>query len=165
MVYAGEDVLDVGLSPLGGDILIPYSPFDFWIVDAINEVIIKPIAKAYLIGWIGTEITLFLAMSGGPVGFAIGLGITILAKEVLFQLTLADPEGLKGSFVGALFSWAYGFLANLAQVAHLGITTLSEFLKITELNFWKLVYKFIYIPISMIYLIRIISRLVELGAW
>ncbi|MCW3980563.1 MAG: hypothetical protein NWF11_03715 [Candidatus Bathyarchaeota archaeon] len=165
MVYDGTDVLDVGLSPLGGDSITPYPPFDSWIIDAIGEVIISPVAKAYLIGWIGAEITLFLAMHGGPVGFAIGLGATILMKEALFQLASADTGGLKGSFVGALFSWAYGSITTMAQVAHLGITTLSEFFKISELDFWRLVYKSIYVFINMFYLIRIILKLVELGGW
>ena len=103
-------------------------------------------------------------MAGGE-GFAIGLGVTILIKEALFQLASADTGGLKGSFVGALFSWAYGSITTMAQVAHLGITTLSEFFKISELDFWRLVYKSIYVFINMFYLIRIILKLVELGGW
>jgi hypothetical protein len=163
MVYADADILDVGLSPLGGDIVIPYPPLDSWILDAINEIIIEPIAQTYLIGWLASEITLFLAMYAGPAGFVGGLLISLGTKELLFRT--ASNSGLKGAFVGALFSWAYGFLATLAQVSHLGVATLSEFLGISELNFWKLLYKFIYVPVNMVYLIRMIFRLIEAGIW
>jgi len=92
-----------------------------------------------------------------------GLLISLGVKELLF-LTASDSS-LKGAFVGALFSWGYGFLATLKQIINSGITALSDFLKISELNFWKLLYKFVYIPINMIYLVRIILRLVEVGVW
>lgn len=104
LVYNGNDILDVGLSPIGGDEVNIYSPFDSWLADAINEIIITPIAKAYLIGWIATEITLFLAMQWGLPGFLTGLGISLVIKEAL--LMSASDSGLKGAFVGALFAWA-----------------------------------------------------------
>jgi hypothetical protein len=155
----------VGLSPLGGDTIVALSPFDDWLVEAFNEIVNEPIAKAYLTGWIGCEIALFLAMHGGHPGFVIGLSASIIAKEVLFQLASTDSTGLWGSFVGALFSWAYGFLATLAQLARLGIATLADFLEISgKLDYWKLFFKFIYIPRNIFYLIRTIDRLVELDA-
>jgi len=63
------------------------------------------------------------------------------------------------------FPWAYDFPATFEQIAHLGITTLSEFLKISGPNFWKPIFKFTYIPMNMIYLIRTILRLVDMGVW
>jgi hypothetical protein len=60
---------------------------------------------------------------------------------------------------------AYGFISFLGDLARLGITTLSDFLKIGELNFWRLLFKFIYVPISICFLIGIIVRVVELGGW
>lgn len=153
------------MSILGCDIVSMSSLFGSWLEDAVKDLVVYPIVKAYLIGWIATEATLFAAMYAGPFGFVVGLAGTIIAKEVLFQLASADPRNLKGAFVGALFSWAYGFLATLKQVANLAIAALSEFLNISELNFWKLLYKFIYIPINVIYLVRIILRLVEVGMW
>lgn len=58
-----------------------------------------------------------------------------------------------------------GFISILKQIVNLGMTALSDFLKISELNLWKLAFKFIYIPINMIYLIRITFRLVAVGVW
>jgi hypothetical protein len=163
LVYNGNAILDVGLSPIGGDEVNIYSPFDSWLADAINEIIITPIAKAYLIGWIATEIAVYAGMYAGPVGFALVLVSSIGLKEALFMS--ASDSGLKGAFVGALFAWAYGSISILKQIVNLGITALSDFLKISELNLWKLAFKFIYIPINMIYLIRIIFRLVAVGVW
>jgi hypothetical protein len=163
LVYNGNDILEAGLSPIGGDEVNIYSPFDSWLADAINEIIITPIAKAYLIGWIATEIAVYAGMYAGPAGFALALVSSIGLKEVLFMS--ASDSGLKGAFVGALFSWAYGFISTLKQIVNLGITVLSDFLKISELNLWKLAFKFVYIPINIIYLIRIIFRLVAVGSW
>jgi hypothetical protein len=72
---------------------------------------------------------------------------------------------LKGAFVAACFSWAYGYITALKQVGNLGISCLSDFLQISELNSWRLAFKFIYVPIMMIFLISIILRVVELGGW
>lgn len=162
-VVANESVLDVGLSPLGCDILSISSQFGSWLDDAIRDLIIYPIVKAYLIGWIASEITLFAAMYYGLPGFLAGLGLSLVIKEALFMS--ASDSGLKGAFVGALFSLAYGFLSALKKVVDIGITTLSAFLEVSKLNLWKLLFKFIYVPINMIYLIRIIFRLVAVGVW
>lgn len=165
MVFDGEDILDVGLSPLGCDLVVPYQPFDSWINDAINEVIVKPIAKALFIGWIMSEIAVFAGMHLGPVGFAAVLVGSVISKGLLLLSTLDSVEGLKGSFVGTCFSWAYGFITALKEVVGLGIACLTDFLKIGELSFWKLVFKFIYIPLNMYFLMRIVFRVVELGGW
>jgi hypothetical protein len=71
----------------------------------------------------------------GPWGFAATFVGSIIAKELLFRM--ASDSGLKGSFVGALFSWAYGFITAMKQVVALGITCISEFLKASDVNFWK----------------------------
>jgi hypothetical protein len=166
LVYNGIDVLDVGLSPLGGDEIITYSHFDSWLADAINEIIISPIAQALFIGWIGTEAIAYVGMYLGPAGFLGGLSISLGIKELLFQTT--SDSGLKGAFVGACFSYAYGFITTLKKVVDLAIEGVSQLLNLLEadvLNFWKLIFKFIHIPINMIYLIRIIFRLVAAGLW
>lgn len=163
LVYNGNDILDVGLSPIGGDDISSSSMFDTWLEDAIKDLIVYPIVKAYLTGWIASEITLFIAMQWGLPGFLTGLGISLVIKEAL--LMSASDSGLKGAFIGALFTWAYGFLLALKEIANIGITALSEFMEVSKLNFWKLLYKFVYIPINMIYLVRIIFRLVAVGIW
>jgi hypothetical protein len=68
-VVANEDVLDVGLSILGCDIVSMSSLFGSWLEDAVKDLIIYPIVKAYFIGWILSEITLFAATYAGPFGF------------------------------------------------------------------------------------------------
>lgn len=130
--------MDAGLSPLGYDEIIAIPQINSWITDAINVIIMKPIALACFIGWIGTEVAVFAGMYAGPVGFAIAFGASIFVKYALLRMNWDSGESLKGSFVGALFSWAYGFLATLNQIINLGITALSSFLKISDLNFWKL---------------------------
>jgi hypothetical protein len=164
-VYNGNDVLDVGLSPLGGDEIIIYSPFDSWLADAINEIVYAPIAKALFISWITSEIAVYVGMYAGPVGFLLVLAGSIVMKYVLLRATWDSSEGLKGAFVAACFSWAYGLITALKQVVNLGISCLSDFLQISELNLWRLAFKFIYVPINMIFLISIVFRVVELGGW
>jgi hypothetical protein len=161
----GEDIMDVGLSPIGSDKIIIYQHLESWIADAINELIVNPIAKAYCAGWILTEIALFLAMKLGPVGFAIGLAVSIGFKIGFLWTAWNSVEGLKGSFVGTLFSWAYGFITALKRVVDLGIEGISDFLQLGGLDFWKLLLKFIYIPLNMIFLVEMILRVVELGGW
>ncbi|MEM2995427.1 MAG: hypothetical protein QXI91_05380, partial [Candidatus Bathyarchaeia archaeon] len=157
---------DAGLSPIGGDDIRIHSPFDNWLNDAINEIIISPIARAYCIGYLSTEVAVYAGMYLGLPGFLIVLAGSIGLKEYLFQTACAS--GLKGAFVGAIFSFAYGFITTLKKVVELGIAEVSQLLNLLkndELNFWRLIFKFIYIPINMIYLIRIIFRLIDAGVW
>jgi len=168
MVYNGQDILEIGLSPIGGDDIIPSSTFNDWLNDAINDLIAYPIVKAYLIGFITGEIAACAGMYGGPPGFIAGLALSLAIKAGLLLATWDSAEGLKGAFVGAVFSLAYGFITTLKKVVDLGITAISELLnllKVSELNFWRLIFKFIHIPINMYFLIRIIFRIVELGDW
>lgn len=165
-VLHAEVLLNVGLSPLGSDSVVIAPRVGSWIADAINEVIINPITKAYLAGWIMTEIAVFAGMNlGGALGFTGTFALSIGVKLGLLAITWGSSNGLKGSFFGALFSWAHGFITFLKEVVDLGITSLTDFLKISDLCFWKLLFKFLYISINIIFLIRIILRTVELGGW
>jgi hypothetical protein len=161
----GQDLLDVGLSVLWSDVVIVYPRLQSWIADAINTVIISPIAKALLIGWITTEVAVYMAMQFGPGVFALALITSIALKFTMLGLSWDDRSGLKGAFVGALFSWAYGLTTSLKSLVDLGISCLNDFLKLDAANLWKLVYKFIYIPVNLAFLIAIIVHSVEIGGW
>ena len=158
-------MLDVGLSVLWSDVVIVYPRLQSWIAGAINTVIIKPIATAYLVSWILTEVAVQAGMWGGASGFTIALLASIGLKLALLGMSWDSAESLKGSFVGNLFSWAYGFIDTLKRIADLGIKDLKDFLALSGANFWRLLYKFIWIPLNMIFLVNIVQRVVTLGGW
>jgi len=162
----GEDLLDIGLSILPcGDIVVVYSKLKSWIADAINTIIIRSIATAYFTSWVLTEIALQASMFLGWIGFTIGFLISLGVKTTLLSTAWNSAESLKGSFVGTLFSWGYGLISTMKTVVDLAIACLTDFLALSNANFWNLLYKFIWIPLNAIFLIGIITRVVELGGW
>jgi hypothetical protein len=154
-----EDVLDIGLAALGSDIVAPEPIFDSWINDFMNAIL-----KAYAIGWITTEIAVLVAMEFGPPVFLVAFLGSVAFKGGLLASAWNSVQDLKSSFIGAWASLIIGMI-GVIHMLHSGIISLAFGLikTVTQLDFWRFIYKFAYVPINMIFLILTINRLAELG--
>jgi hypothetical protein len=154
-----EDVLDIGLALLGSDIAVPKSIFDSWVNDFIGAIV-----SAYVIGWATAEIATLAAMQFGPQAFLVMFIGSVIAKAALLSLAWDSVQDLKNSFIGAWTSLIIG-MVGVVHMLHSSIVSLAFGLieAASELDFWKFIYKFIYVPINMIFLMLIINRLSQLG--
>ncbi|HDN05902.1 MAG TPA: hypothetical protein ENF90_02760 [Candidatus Bathyarchaeota archaeon] len=158
-VFNGEDVLDVGLAPLGCDVVVPYPIFDSWITDFINTIL-----KAYTIGWITTDIAVLAAMWYGPQAFAAAFISSVILKAVLLGAAWNSVQDLRSAFIGTWVSLILGTVGTV-KMLHSGLVSLAfGFLEAaSKVDLWKFIYKFVYIPINMVFLMLTLNRLSELG--
>lgn len=157
--YDGEDVLDTGLAPLGFDVVVPSPRFDTWINDFL-----RTIANAVVIGYVSSEITVLAAMWYGPQAFAVTLLASIVVKVGLLFANWDSVQGLRSAFIGGWVSLILGTVGTI-KMLHSGIVSLAYGFIWTASNvdYWKFIYKFIYIPINVALLLMTLNRLDELG--
>ena len=159
LAFDAKDVLDVGLSLIGDDIIVPYNSFFTWLNNFIG-VFAKPIAISY----IATEVAVWAAMNFGPPAFAISLLASIGIKAVLLYLAWNYVDDLKSAFIGAWVSMILGAV-GVIKMLHSGLVSLAcGFLTaVKAVAFWKFLYRFIYIPVNLLFLILTLNRLSALG--
>lgn len=159
IVLEAGTVLDIGLTPLGCDVINQSPTFNSWINDFINAIL-----KAYVIGWITTEAAVWAAMWCGPPAFLVAFLGSVAFKSGLLASAWNSVQDLKSSFIGAWASLILG-MVGVVRMLHSGIVSLAfGFLEVaSKVDFWKFIYKFVYVPINMIFLMLIINRLSQLG--
>jgi len=157
--YNGEDILDVGIAPLGNDIVNPSPRFDSWI-----DNFVKAVARSYAIGMIAAEIAVFVAMQFGPQAFAIALLASVIVKGILLVSAWNSAQALQSSFVGTFISLILGVVGAVRMIDSALLSLASSFLTAaSSTNWWKFLYKLIYIPINLAFMLVILSRLNELA--
>ena len=158
-VFNGEDVLDVGLAPLGYDVIVTYPKFD----SCINK-FIEAIAKAVVIGYVTAEIAVLVAMQFGPQAFVITFLASIAAKLGMLFAGWNSIEDMKSTFIGAWISLILGTVGTIKMLASGVISFVGSFIKVaSEVDFWKFLYKFINIPVNLAFLMFALDRLIKLG--
>jgi hypothetical protein len=157
--YDGQDVLDIGLAPIGFDVAIPSSRFNSWINDFL-----RTIANAVVIGYVSSEIAVLAAMWYGPQAFAITLLASTVVKLGLLCANWDSVQGLRSAFIGGWVSLILGTVGTI-RMLHSGIISLAfGFIEAaSKVDYWKFIYKFICIPINVALLLMTLNRLNELG--
>lgn len=90
----------------------------------------------------------------GSVAFKL---ITILA-------VWNSTQDMKSTFIGAWVSLILGTIGTI-RMLHSGLISLASgfITAASAVDFWKFLYKFIYIPINLAFLLTMLNRLNDLG--
>lgn len=108
--------------------------------------------------------TVLAAMQFGPQAFAITFLLSVAAKGGLLALSWDSVEGLKGIFLGAWISLILGTIGTIKMLQSGVISLAFGFLEAaSKVDFWKFIYKFLYIPTNMVFLLLTLNRLNELN--
>lgn len=109
--------------------------------------------EAYTIGWITTEIAVLAAMQFGPTAFFVTLLGSVALKIGMLSISWNSIQDLKSALLGAWVSLILGTVGTIKMI-HSGLVSLAcGFIEAaTKVDFWKFIYKFVYIPINMVFL-------------
>jgi hypothetical protein len=159
MAFDEEDMLDVGLGLIGMDSITGVDRFWLWLNDFIS-IFAKPVAWSYIF----TDIAVYAAMNGGPQTFIIALIVSIIAKMILLWPNWSSAEGMKSAFIGAWVSLILGIVGCI-KMLHSELVSLAYgvLTAVDAATFWKFLYKFVYIPINLAFLLLITNQLRVLG--
>jgi hypothetical protein len=159
LAFEGADALDIGLGLIGVDSVIALDWFWLWLNNFVNSIL-----RSQAIGYILTEIAVWAAMYGGLVTFTIAFIGSILFKWAILGTAWNSIQALQSAFAGAWVSLFLG-LVSVATTLLSGLEAVAtSFIEAaTKANFWKFLYKFLYVPINMIFMYYMLNRMRELG--
>lgn len=158
-VFRSEDVLDMGIAPLGNDIIIRSTTFNSWITNFAAALL-----KGYAIGFVAAEVAVLVAMRWGWEAFVITFLASVGAKLLMLIPAWNSVQAMQSAVVGAFISFVLGAHGLIKMIDTALLDVANSFLATaTGADWWKFLYKIIYLPINAIFMMLALIRLGELG--